>query len=387
MMPAPTRSRSAPVETLGPLLVSLAVLVSGVSAPALAQVAPPVAVSAPPVPPASLPTPNASDAVTTLDNLGAFTPQPDQPSAMPATPFVPPASTAGYVPQMGFFDTIRESLFGDAYSPAAQAAWTPLSLSTLFTDGWNTPYICPPAGSGGAPRQGWVNAFGGSLIRAWFFAFGYANDFHNNGNFYLGQYTIFAPLNRRFEFQLDVPFVVANKGGPSNTYQGNPGDLTLISRLQLSESKDLSQMLYLAVRMPTGKSVNGSGLTSLTPQYQMWYNFYGNWAFRGEAGLGIPTDSISGHTMFVGKLGVGRYWKRSENDWFRQVWAYLLATVNTPITTLSGSGSTSLTYAALTPGCRFQISGFWYAFAALEVPVTGPRPFGVEPLFAILKDY
>ena len=382
------------VPTGAPACVLALILSLSAASPARAQVAPPAPLPAPPMPApappgvaAPAPSSAAPDPVTTLDNLGAFAPQPAPVPGPCAGPLVPPASTAGYVPQMGFFDTIRESLFGDGYSAAAQATWTPLYLRTLFTDGWNTPWINPPAGSGGAPRQGWVNGFGGTSFRAWFFVFGYANDFHHDGNFYLGQYTIFAPLNRRFEFQLDVPFVVSNKGGPSNTYQGNPGDLTLISRLQLSETKDLSQSFILAVRMPTGKSVNGSGLTSLTPQYQMWYNIYGNWAFRGEAGLGIPTSSVSGRTEFVGKLALGRYWKRSEEDWLRQVWLYMLATVNTPITTVSGGAATSLTYAAITPGCRFQITGFWYAFAALEVPVTGPRPFGVEPLLAILKDY
>ena len=46
----------------------------------------------------------------------------------------------------------------------------------------------------------------------------YNNDWHGNGNQYVGSWTIFAPFSRRFEMRVDVPFIVSNKGGPSNTY-------------------------------------------------------------------------------------------------------------------------------------------------------------------------
>jgi hypothetical protein len=51
---------------------------------------------------------------------------------------------------------IRESLFGDVY--ANPERWRPLSLGTFFSAGWNTPWVSPPNGGGGAPRQGWLNA-------------------------------------------------------------------------------------------------------------------------------------------------------------------------------------------------------------------------------------
>ena len=67
-----------------------------------------------------------------------------------------------------FLDVAHDSLLGDAYSEAAQANWRPLGLGTFFTEGWNEPYIEPPAGSGGAPRSGWVNSFEGTFFRSWF---------------------------------------------------------------------------------------------------------------------------------------------------------------------------------------------------------------------------
>src|SRR5207247_1386153 len=62
----------------------------------------------------------------------------------------------------GFGDTISESLFGDVYDPSR---WRPLSAGSFFTEGWNRPWASPPAGEGGAPRQGWLNAFDGVFYR------------------------------------------------------------------------------------------------------------------------------------------------------------------------------------------------------------------------------
>ena len=85
------------------------------------------------------------------------------------------------------------------------------------------PYVNPTAGDGGlagtggallsasyfaeakllAPRQGWVNAFGGTFFRAWFFAFAYDQGVNSHiGNGYLGRYEIFIPFNRRYEMEI-----------------------------------------------------------------------------------------------------------------------------------------------------------------------------------------
>jgi hypothetical protein len=130
-----------------------------------------------------------------------------------------------------FVGVAYDSLFGDAYSEAAQANWRPLRLGTFFTDGWNGPYIEPPAGSGGAPRSGWVNSFEGTSFRAWFLSFAFADGGTRNGNQYHGDYTIYAPLSRRFELRVDVPFVQSNKGGASDTYHDRFGDLVVSPRM------------------------------------------------------------------------------------------------------------------------------------------------------------
>ena len=167
----------------------------------------------PAVPP---PAPTADDVprnpVGEAWSLGSILPPADG-----SQPLQAPAIAGSDVPG-SLLDVAYQSLFGDAYSEAAQAAWRPLRLGTFFTDGWNEPYIEPPAGSGGAPRSGWVNSFEGTFFRSWFLSFSFANQGNRNGNQYLGDYTIYAPLNRRFELRIDVPFIESNKGGANDTY-------------------------------------------------------------------------------------------------------------------------------------------------------------------------
>ena len=285
-------------------------------------------------------------------------------------------------PSPSCLNVAYESLFGDASSEAKQSAWRPLTLGTFFTDGWREPFIDPPAGSGGAPRSGWVNSFERALFRAWFVSFSFANDVKHNGNQYLGGYTIYAPLSRRFEFRIDVPFVTSNKGGADDGYHDRFGDLVVSPRFLLSATQDFSQVLAINIRIPTGSRVNGNGVDSVSPHYQFWYNFYGNWAARGGAGVTITANSGGGTSAFA-NLGVGRYWKGADDALLRHQWLSLVANFNTP-----QSGATpNPTYFSLTPGYRVQIYKRWFLLAGVEFPLTSHAPFAAQPIFFLLKDY
>jgi hypothetical protein len=61
--------------------------------------------------------------------------------------------------ELGCFDTILQSICG---KPDPNT-WRPLSLATLFSEGWHEAWVPSPNGSGGAPRQGWINAADGNL--------------------------------------------------------------------------------------------------------------------------------------------------------------------------------------------------------------------------------
>ena len=115
------------------------------------------------------------------------------------------APTAPIV-EMGLFDTITESIFGQP----DPNTWRPLPLSTFFSEGWNEAWVPSPNGSGGAPRQGWINAMDGNLYRLWFFTFAQAFNNAPKGNAYLGSYTLLTPLSRRLELIINVPFVIRN---------------------------------------------------------------------------------------------------------------------------------------------------------------------------------
>ncbi|MFO0889954.1 MAG: hypothetical protein U0790_12545 [Isosphaeraceae bacterium] len=288
-------------------------------------------------------------------------------------------------------EVIRASIFDDIYGEEAAARWTPLPLRTFFSEGWDQPFVLPTSSSGGAPRQGWVGAFDGQFFRAWFFAFGYEQGINRRiGDGYVGRYTIFVPFNRRFEFQVDSLFVVSNKGGERNNYHTNIGDTLFWAKFQLSESKDFGQTVGLGVITPTGNTVNGQGRNALLPTYRfLWFPFGGKWMIRGETGPVIPVGSSEGYTQYQNVLAAGRYFPGSKDSWFQQWWFYLVATQTS---TIAGTPRHE-TAATLLPGMRCKIpnlnvgTGLWYFFADVNVPVTGPKSFSYQPIFAILYDY
>ena len=84
-------------------------------------------------------------------------PSTEQPDA-PASNLATPRAVTG-----GVLDTALESLFGEALT----SNWTPLSFTTLFTEGWNQPFVFSPASDSGALRQEWINASNGVFYRQW----------------------------------------------------------------------------------------------------------------------------------------------------------------------------------------------------------------------------
>ena len=152
--------------------------------------------------------------------------------------------------ELGIFDTITESLCG---KPDPNT-WRPLYCSTFFSEGWNEAWVPSPAGSGGAPRQGWINAMDGNLYRLWFFTFAQAFNSAPKGNGYLGSYTLLAPLNRRMELIINVPFIIRNNAvtGLPIVDPNNPramattkshsgfGDVSFTPRFLVHETKDFS---------------------------------------------------------------------------------------------------------------------------------------------------
>src|SRR5215470_774351 len=136
-----------------------------------------------------------------------------------------PSSSSAQVKSGNMFDVIGESLLGDVY--AEPSRWRELSLGTLFSEGWDESWVSPPAGEGGAPRQGWLNAYDGVFYRLGVATFGFADNFNHNGNQNSGLLQFYLPFNRRFEFRVDIPAAVSNRGSTGKDYETNFGDFTL----------------------------------------------------------------------------------------------------------------------------------------------------------------
>ena len=313
-------------------------------------------------------------------------------AAMPATTSVPRSNYyPGMVPtstrvELGFFDTIGESIFGQPDPDT----WRPLSLGTLFSEGWNEAWVPSPNGSGGAPRQGWINAQDGNLYRLSFLTF--AQGFNNGpkGDAYLGAYTIFTPLSRRLDLITNIPFVLRNNavtGLPvidpnrpqATTSQSHNGfgDLSFTPRVLLHETKDFSFTGELAVVTPTGTQPLAGKTTTLIPAVAFWNNFTGRWVVRGGLGLAIPMNG-SGDNL-ISSLAIGQTLTDHDHPLFGDFTYYLSTVVNTP---LANGGQTSVT---LTPGLRTHVGNDWYFLAGLPTPVTNARVADLGMIFWFMK--
>ena len=295
------------------------------------------------------------------------------------------APTAPIV-EMGLFDTITESIFGQP----DPNTWRPLPLSTLFSEGWNEAWVPSPNGSGGAPRQGWINAMDGNLYRLWFFTFAQGFNQRPEGNAYLGSYTLLTPLSRRLELIINIPFVVRNNAvtglpiiDPNRPVTPMPksfsgfGDMSFTPRVLLHETKDFSLTSELSVLTPTGNEPL-AGKTALTPALGFWNNFAGRFVIRGGLGLLIPIQG-GGDDTLISQLAIGQTLTDHDVPLFGDFTYYLSTVVNT---SLNNSNQTSMT---LTPGIRTHLGNDWYFLAGLPTPVTKDRVAEIGMIFWFMK--
>jgi hypothetical protein len=305
-----------------------------------------------------------------------------QPSYYPGPGMAPPGTRV----ETGFFDTITESIFG---KPDPDT-WRPLPFSTLLSEGWNEAWVPSPSGSGGAPRQGWINAADGNMYRLWFFTFSQGFNDPPKGNAYLGAYTIFTPLSRRLDLITSIPFFLRNNAAsglpiidPSGRAVSTPkshsgfGDMSFTPRFLLHETKDFSLTAELSVLTPTGNQPL-AGKSALTPAVGFWNNFAGGWAIRGGLGDLIATQGKGNNTL-ISQLAIGNTFTDHDVPLFGDFTVYLSAVVSTP---LSNGNETSV---ALTPGMRTHLGNDWYFLAGLPTPVTKNRVADLGMIFWFMK--
>lgn len=287
-----------------------------------------------------------------------------------------PAATGQKQSELGFCKAAVESLTGDVYADPSR--WQSLSIYTLFTEGWNEPWVSPPTGEGYAPRQGWINAYDGVFYRLGIGTFGYANGAERLGDTYTGGATFYTPLSRRLEVQYDIPVAVSNN---SHT---DFGDLQITPRIILSETKAVTESFNLTIRTPTGDSDNGNSAGVITPNYQFWANWWKGLVLRGGLGMAIPyhnADESGSRTSFVGNFAAGYYFTQHDRAPFGDLVGYLSTNLSQAV---DDRGDSKTTYLSLTPGFRTHLGNNWYLLGGVEIPATKPKSFDYQALSGLM---
>lgn len=284
-----------------------------------------------------------------------------------------------------FLDVVKESLTGPAYAPGR---WTPLTLGTFFSEGWDDPWVNGPRGQGGdgAPRQGWLNDQDGVFYRLAVAKFGFARDV-GNGDEWTSSISVFTPINRRVELRWDLPLILANRGSiPGHDYHVGSPDFQLTPRFALSETENSAQTLDVTFRMPTGDTFNGQGQAAVTPTYNFWVNPWRTFVVRGGVGFEIPfghqsLDELGARTTFAGNLALGYYFTPHDLTPIGDMVWYVSTNVTSAIDN-RGPNTTTLTF---TPGFRVHLGDDWYALGGVELPATQPQPSDYQVLGGLMK--
>lgn len=291
---------------------------------------------------------------------------------------------------------IRESLFGEASADD----WTPISWRDLFTEGWNEPFVFAPPSDSGALRQEWINAANGVFYRQWVLDYAYRNHVGSQGDRDLGSWFIFAPLNRRLEILLTVPFVDYRRssggatsipggmagidvGRPAGRYRATFGDLSVTPQVLIHETKNTSIMGIMTVRTPTGTRSGGNGHMTLSPQLQFWQGLPRRWVVRGGFGPTVPLDATGQRTTLDSNLTIGKFLTTDEVRYFKEFTVYLAANVSTAVDD-RGPGSTALT---LLPGLRFRLAPDYWFLSGIELSPVGPGREDYAMFFRLVKRY
>ena len=282
----------------------------------------------------------------------------------------------------GVLGAMAESLTGDVYSDPSK--WRELSLSNFFSEGWNQAWVSPPPGGGGAPRQGWLNAFDGVFYRLGIATYSYAHNFLDNGNQNAGLLQFYLPLNQRFEFRVDLPVAVSNRGASGTEYETHFGDLQIVPRFIISETQNLTQSFNVALRAPTGNTFNKNGVASITPTYEFWTNWWQGLVLRGGAGFFVPygsqsLDEVGARASFIANLAAGYYFTPHTATPFGDLVFYLSGNL---AQTIAGPSVNSF---SLTPGARTHLGQNWYLLLGVEVPVTSSKAFDYQVLGGLMK--
>jgi Putative MetA-pathway of phenol degradation len=237
------------------------------------------------------------------------------------------------------------------------------------------------AGSSGALRGGWVNAPNGFFSREVDPQYSFTNGHGDAPNEHLGTVTLFTPLSRRLELGVVVPFIDAFNPG-----QTSFGDVTVIPRFMLSETRDLGVTTGLAIRTPTGDTDTGNGQTRVDPFVAVWADLGHAWQLRSGFDVNVVTDRdvLPGlpDAVLTVNLSIGKTFTLNEGGYFSDITPYLATNFRE---TFNRGNSKDFSEYDLTPGLRITVMKNVWFITGITFPIalSGPRPFDTNYQFVL----
>lgn len=277
-----------------------------------------------------------------------------------------------------FDDSALEVAWQSIVGSGNQRPWTPLSIHTLLSEGWDEVWIAPPSGLGGAPRQGFVNAADGHFNRNFILDYITTKHVVDGRDGQLGVFQFQSPLSRRLWISIDVPFVSilqTTTGVPGKT---SFGDLNLFPKVMLHETQNVSISAGVGVRFGTGNLETGSGQTRIFPQSQIWRDIGRGFVLRGGLGVDAATNHSMPPSALVSELAIGRFITPHDAAPLGDL-AWSLAAV------MRNNLGAPHSFVSLTPGMRTHLGNNYFFLAGYEVSVVGPRPFDDRLTFQFIK--
>lgn len=271
------------------------------------------------------------------------------------------------------------SIFADG----EEEDWTPLRLSTFFTDGWDEPWLAPPADSNMPVRQGWVNSADGLFFRNLVGVYQNAEGLPGGRDANFGLFQFQSPLSRRLWISLDVPFISALNDDHGPARAATFGDFNVTPRVMLHETRKLSIIAGLGVRSPTGSLSTLTGLARLNPNVQFWADIGHRFSMRGGIGVDVPLNHFDLlPTNLATNIAIGQTITGHDRLLIGDFQYYLSANVRNNLSSAPGHA-----FFSLTPGFRTHLGGEYYLAGGYEIPLTGPQPFSNRLTFFFVKGF
>jgi hypothetical protein len=270
-------------------------------------------------------------------------------------------------------EVVKESIFGSG----TDEPFTPLLLRTLFTDGWDDPWIAPPADSNIPVRQGWVNSADGLFFRNLVYVYQNTQSLPGDRNTNFGLFQFQSPLSRRLWISIDVPFVNSLSSSAAGF-----GDLNLTPRVMLHESRRLSVITGLGIRTPTGQLSTLNGLARLNPNVQFWADLGRRISMRAGTGVDIPLNNFDLlPTNILTQIALGQTVTGHDVPILGDFQYYLSANLR------NFTSTPTPTFFSLTPGFRTHLGGDYYLAGGIEFPLAQPHPYGDRLTFFVAKGF